>query len=72
MISIDGKETVKLKLQGIFWIKILKKDNFKKDLMNLIGTNYHINMTSDHYVSSNNSFQQSFLNAKNFNMFLTL
>ena len=72
MISIDGKETVKLKLQGIFWIKILKKDNFKKDLMKLIGTNYHINMTSDHYVSSNNSFQQSFLNAKNFNMFLTL
>ena len=54
--------------------------------MNLIETNHHINMTSDHYVSSNNhqinmtsdhyvssnnSFQ-SFLKTKSSNMFLTL
>ena len=51
--------------------KDTKKENFKKDLMNLIGRNYHINMTSDHSVSSNNSFK-SFLKAKNFNIVLTL
>ena len=42
--------------------KDTKKENFKKDLMNLIETNYHINMTSDDSVSSNNSFK-NFLNA---------
>ena len=71
MISVNGEGTVKLKLQGIVWIKILKKENFKEDLLNLIETNHHINMTSDHYVLSNNSFQ-SFLNTKSFNIFLTL
>ena len=40
--------------------KDIKKENFKKDLINLIETNHQINMTSDH------------LNAKSFNMFLTL
>ena len=57
-------------IQGDFQIcisvplnKDIKKENFKKDLMNLIETNHHISMTSDHCVSSNNSFK-SFLNAK--------
>ena len=35
--------------------KYIKKENFKKDLMNLIEKNHQINMTSDHSVSSNNS-----------------
>ena len=39
--------------------------------MNLIQTNNQINMASDHFVSTNNSFK-SYLNAKSFNMFLTL
>ena len=39
--------------------------------MNLIETNQQINMTSDHSLSSNNLFK-SHLNAKTFNMFLTL
>ena len=43
--------------------KDIKKENFLK--------NYHIIMTSDHSVLSNNSFK-SFLNTKSFNMFLTL
>ena len=43
--------------------KDIKKENFLK--------NYHIIMTSDRSVLSNNSFK-SFLNAKSFNMFLTL
>ena len=38
--------------------------------MNLIETNYQINMTSDYSVSSNNSFK-SHLNAKTFNMLIT-
>ena len=74
MISVDGNGTVlpvKLKLRRIALIKILKKKNFKKDLMNLIETNHHINIASDHSVSSNNSFK-SFLNAESFNMVLTL
>ena len=33
-----------------------KKKKNEKDLINLIEANHHINMTSDHYVSRNNSF----------------
>ena len=51
--------------------KDIKKKNFLKDLMNLLETNPHINIASDHSVSSNNSFK-SFLNAESFNMVLTL
>ena len=39
--------------------------------MNLIETNHQINMASYHSASSNNSFKRH-LNAKSFNMFLTL
>ena len=39
--------------------------------MNLIETFHQINMNFDHSVSNNNSFR-SHLNAKSFNMFLTL
>ena len=39
--------------------------------MNLIETNHQINMTSDHSVSSKNLFKNH-LNAKGFNMVLTL
>ena len=58
MISVDGKgdsfySEVEI-TRGIFSIKISKKENLKKDLMNLIETNHQINMTSDHSVSSNN------------------
>ena len=56
--------------RGIVWIKIFKQKNFKNDLMNLIETNQQV-MTSDYFVSSNNSFK-SRLNAKSFNMFVTL
>ena len=42
--------------------KDIKKDSFKKNLINLIETNHQINMTTDHSVSSNNSFK-SLLNA---------
>ena len=34
----------------------IEKNNFKKDLMNLIETNHQINVTSDHSLSSNISF----------------
>ena len=51
--------------------KHIKKENFKKGLINLFETNRQINMTSVNFVSSNNSFK-SHLNAKGFNMFLTL
>ena len=51
--------------------KYVKKDNFKKDLMILFETNHQINTTIDHSVSTNNSFK-SHLNAKSFNMSLTL
>ena len=67
MKSVVGKGTVfplKLKLQG----ESFEKENFIKDLMNLIEANHQINMTSDHAVSSNNSFKNH-LNAKSFNMF---
>ena len=67
MKSVVAKGTVfplKLKLQG----ESFEKENFIKDLMNLIEANHQINMTSDHAVSSNNSFKNH-LNAKSFNMF---
>ena len=51
--------------------KYVKKENLKKDLMNLIQTNNQINMASDHSVFTNNSLK-NYLNAKRFNMFLTL
>ena len=51
--------------------KHIKKENFKKGLINLIEANHVINMTSNDSVSSNDSFK-SHLNAKSFNMFLTL
>ena len=51
--------------------KDIKKENFKKNLMDLIEKNYQISMTSDQSVSSNNLFKR-FLKVKSFNMFLTL
>ena len=48
MISVDAN------YKGNRLNKDIKKDNFKKDLMNLIETNHQINMSSDHSVSSNN------------------
>ena len=51
--------------------KDIKKENFRKYPMNLIETNRHINMTSDHSVSNNTSFK-SHLNAKRFNMILSI
>ena len=45
----------------------MKKEDFRKDLVNLILTNHQINMTSDHSVSSNDSFK-SHLNAKRFTL----
>ena len=56
---------------GNLFEKHIKKEDFKKGLINLIKTNHQINMTSDNFVSSNNSFK-SHLNAKGFNAFLTL
>ena len=60
MISVHEKGTispVKLKLQEESLNKYIKKENFRKDLMSLTETNQQINMTSDHSVSSNNSFK---------------
>ena len=74
VISRDGKGTVfssKVKITRNCLNKDNTRENFKKDPMNLIGTNQHINMTSDHSVSSSNWFK-SFVNANSFNMFLTL
>ena len=51
--------------------KNIKKENFLKDLLNLVETNWQINMTSDYSASSNNSFKSHF-NAKNFNMFFNI
>ena len=48
MISVDAN------YKGNRLNKDIKKDNFKKDLMNLIETNHQINISSDHSVSSNN------------------
>ena len=72
MIFVDGKGTVFPVIpKGNRLNKDTKKENFKKDLINLIEKNHQINMTSDHSVSSNNSFK-SHLSAKSFNMSLTL
>ena len=51
--------------------KHIRKENFRKGLINSIEANHQINMTSDNFVSSNNSFK-SHLDAKGFKMFLTL
>ena len=53
MISLDEKGTVfpiKLKLQEELLGKKIKKENFKKVLINFIETIHEINMTSDHSV----------------------
>ena len=47
---------------------IKENNNFKKDLMNLIKTNHQIIITSNHSISSNNSFK-TLLNAKIFSIF---
>ena len=49
----------------------IRKENFEKGLLNLIETNHQINMTSDNFVSSNNSFK-SYLNAKFRHVFNTV
>ena len=57
MTSLDGKGTVfpvTFEITRNRLNKDNKKENFKKHLLNLIETNHHINMTSDHSVSSNN------------------
>ena len=74
MIPVDRKGTVfpnQVEITREIVKKALQKENFKKDLMNLIETNHQMNMSSDHSVSSNNSFK-SHLNANSFNMLLTL
>ena len=66
MRSVVEKGTVfpvKLKLEEAFLNKDIKKENFKRYLMDLIEQNHHINITSDHSASSNNSYK-SHLNAK--------
>ena len=74
MIPVDRKGTVfpnQVEITREIVKKALQKENFKKDLMNLIETYHQMNMSSDHSVSSNNSFK-SHLNANSFNMLLTL
>ena len=74
MISVDGIVTIisnEVKITRESFKNILKVKNFLKNLINLIETNHQINMTSDHSVWSNISFE-SHLNAKSFNVFLTL
>ena len=67
MISVDWKGTVDI-ARGIVWnFADIKKENFKKYLKNSVETNEQINMTSDHSLSSNNSFK-SYLNAKSSNV----
>ena len=71
MISVDGKETdfpVKLKLEMNRLNKDIKKENFKKDLMNKTEANYQTNMASTHSDSSKKQFE-SHLNAKSFRRF---
>ena len=51
--------------------KNLIKANFEKGLVNLIEKKQQITTTSDNFFSSINSFK-THLNAKGFNMFLTL
>ena len=57
--------------QGNRLNKDIKKENFKKDLMNLIDKNPPINITPDHSISTNNLFK-SHLNTKSFDMISTL
>ena len=67
MVSVDGKRKLfpmKLKLEE----NRLKKDCKKKDVVLLIETNHQINMTFEHFASSNTSFKKH-LNAKSFKMF---
>ena len=74
MTSVDGKQTVfpkKVEITREIVLKNIKKEDFKKGLINLIETIHQINMTSDNFVSSKNSFK-SHLNAKGFNTFLTV
>ena len=75
MTSVDGKQTVFPKkswnYKGNRFKTHIKKEDFKKGLINLIETIHQINMTSDNFVSSKNSFK-SHLNAKGFNTFLTV
>ena len=49
----------------------IKGENFEKNLINSIEANHQISMTFDHSGSSKNSFKIH-LNAKSFNMLLTL
>ena len=48
--------------------KYTKKENFVKNVMDLIETNQQINITSENSVSSNTSFKKH-LNSKSFKMF---
>ena len=71
MMYVDGKRTVfpmKLKLGGESFEKIYKKENFEKNVMDLIETNHQINITSGNSVSSNTSFKKH-LNGKSFKLF---
>ena len=71
MMYVDGKRTVfpmKLKLGGESFEKIYKKENFEKNVMDLIETNHQINITSQNSVSSNTSFKKH-LNGKSFKLF---
>ena len=88
MMSVGGKEIVfqmklklKLPIEGNRLKKDTKKENFEKDVMHFIETNYQINMTFEHSVLNhqinmtfeysvlgNTSFKKH-LNAKNFKMF---
>ena len=71
MMYVDGKRTVfpmKLKLGGESCEKIYKKENFEKNVMDLIETNHQINITSENSVSSNTSFKKH-LNGKSFKLF---
>ena len=71
MMYVDGKRTVfsmKLKLGGESFEKIYKKENFEKNVMDLIETNHQINITSENSVSSNTSFKKH-LNGKSFKLF---
>ena len=52
--------------RGIVWKKI-PKNNFEKDVMDLIETNHQINITSENSVSGNTSFKKD-LNTKSFKM----
>ena len=54
MISVDGIGTVfwwRWNYQGNRLNKDIKKENFKKDLMNLIEANHQINVICDHSIS---------------------